>query len=281
MDGQDFYYEKRTIKSTNNVISSEPLNTVFRQSIQPLRGVRTMGVDSVSIPHTWYNISERLENNILLVDGTETPLPDANLSVQLDYGAPLFNSRPIIENYINTQLDLLYPATWNVRLGNDYKLIFSVTASSFTNETLQATERLGRLLGLDPDKVYDLATDLPFTADHVIDLQPIKSVFVRVMNSGTGVYSDGVANAATYDIPVGDTVYGEFINYESRTGHINLIPFSKQGTNIMISEISIGLVDDRGAYLDLNGADWSIVLGFRISPSERPMPMHLEKYFVD
>lgn len=277
-EAADLYYEKRTISSKNNMIS-EGLNSEFEQQLQPLRMVRTMSLESAKIPHTWYNISGRLDNNVAIINGVEVEWPATNLSAALDPNAvPV---APILVGYLNTQLTTAFPAgTWDVQLDLNYRLTLDVSAGAPIG-TFQVSEGLGCLLGIDPDIVYDVATDLPIVATDLIDLQPIKNVNLRIFNGATGILTDGRSQAATFDLPVDDTIYGDYINYSARDKHLNIVPFEMNGSNCMVSSIGLSIVDDRGIAIDLNGVDWTIVLGFRQDPKERPMPAIVGKFFQD
>lgn len=275
----DLYYEKRTIDSKNNTITNTPLNTNFEQQLQPLRMVRTMSLANATIPHTWYNISGRLENNIAIINGVEVEWPETNLSDALDPDAvPV---APIIVGYLNTQLTAAFPGgTWDVLLDLNRRITLDISAGAPVG-TFQVSKGLGCLLGIDPDIVYDVATDLPIVATNLIDFQPIKKVNLRIFNGATGILTDGRSQAATFDIPVGNTIYGDFIQYESREGHINIVPFEMNGSNCMVSNIGVNIVDDRGIPIDLNGVAWTLSLGFRQDPRERPLPEGVGSFFVD
>jgi len=279
MEADDLYYEKRTIDSKNNEVSNPSFNTQFIQQIQPLRMVRTMGLESVKIPHTWYNISKQLETSTATINGVDILWPDDNLTTSLDpNSAPV---APQIVNYLNTQLNTAFPlGTWNVSLGLDYRLTLDVSAGAPIG-TFQVTEGLGCLLGIDPDTEYDVSTDLPIVATNIIDLQPVKNIYLRIFNGATGILSNGRNQAATFDILVGDSIYGDFVHYQARSGHINVISFVMNGSNCMLSSIGVAVVDGKGRFLDLNGVGWNVVLGFRQDPKERPMPSIVGKYFIE
>lgn len=266
------HYEKRVLYSKNNT-SNSPLNTEFTQNIQPLRDIATVSLESASIPHSWYNISTQLGNNQAFVGGSLNLFPDANLTGDIDPTT----GNPQIEDYITTNFNNIIGAGgWRATLNTIDSTLTIDQITTVGLPTVVFSEDMACLFGLDSSKTYNFdlgSPDLPIVTNPV-DLQPIKNIYIREFNFPTGLYSNAISQAASFDIPV-TTNYGEINVYRARENHINTLLFEKQASNCNVSVVGLLIVDKNGKLIDLNNVPWSITLGFRQQIYERNSPGNL------
>lgn len=265
--------EKRALHSTANILNG-PLNTVFEQQIQPLRNLAVLQLESASIPHSWYNISENLGNNVITITGTPATFSDANLTGDIDPST----GNPQIEDYLVTELTSLFVGgTWTVSLNMDATLTIDETTGTIT-DTFTVNSGVGYTLGLDPSVTYDPTTDFPLTTG-VIDLQPVKELYIVISNTTEGIYTDGRAQSATFSMPVNGN-FGDIERYNSKNGLMNAIPFIDKSSKCYMDNIGILIVNKHGKPIDLNNVPWHIILLARQYEQERPMPPRIGQYFV-
>lgn len=225
---------------------------------RPLRGLRVATLQFATIPHSWYNISEILGTNTMdiVFDGVTYTITLA----EGNYDVTTFTAE--LKRAINAAIppaDALVPFQLTyVEANNNIQIYRPLTQTlvfpSYDNP-LDAP-RLYNILGIDFHDGWS-ATVIPIASSvsgytGFIDMHPVKAIQITHNKLEHSVeYANGIDAAFTFCIPV-DVNFGEFITYNSATGHRNVALFPAENQNI--GQVDLAYYDQRGRPIDFNGA---------------------------
>lgn len=224
---------------------------------RPLRGLRAATLQFATIPHSWYNISEALSTNTMdVVYGGDTytiTLVEGNYDV-VGFGTAFKTAL----NAILVNPDSLIPFQVYYSASNNYFQIYRPvdTPLSFPSyDNPLDAPRLYNILGIDFHDGW-AADIIPSTSvsgyTGFVDMHPVKSIQITHNRLEHSVeYASGIDAAFTFSIPV-DVNFGEFILYNSATGHRNVALFPADNQNI--GNVDLGYFDQRGRPIDFRGA---------------------------
>jgi hypothetical protein len=206
---------------------------------------------SVWIPMTYYNVFS--ENNRLDIeynpgDSQTIIFPEGNRDIDF------------LVSFLNLNLRYGYEAIYDPSTN---KISFSTFDSNPQNEHLVflPTSTCEHLLGFQTGNL----NTLPFTCQFGVDMTRTSSIMIRTNLHGTNrdPYTRRMSDILC-KIPVSHQQPNELIEYSQ--------PAFIRVTNQMINHFTIGLFDDDGRYLNLNGNRYTLTLQISIERDENHIP---------
>lgn len=209
-----------------------------------------ISVQHAVIPYSFYNINAN--NNVLtiqeiVVDGNGAPTGTINNTLYISYG-----------NYNAYQLTSYLSSLFvGGRMVVTYDIIrnkFTFTNSTYNFKFLAAYTSCGELLGLSSSDLYNTSALKSYTSKNVINLAPIRCICLAT-NLQTGCINNSLQNEMNIlaSIPVDTQPYSIITHKNNNNFKVNL-------HNNFFNNISIKLVDDTGAPIDLNSQFFSLTL---------------------
>ena len=192
---------------------------------------------SAWIPLTYYNVfsdNNRLDVSYSPADNQSLVIPEGNRDI--DY----------IIAFLNANLRYGYEASYDMSTN---KLLFSTTNVENDHLVVLPTSTCGHLLGL----TSNVLNTLPFEGQNGVDMTRTSSIMIRTNLHGTNrdPYTRRMSDILC-KIPVAHQQPNEIIEY-SQPAFIRI-------TNQMLNHFTIGLFDDDGRYLNLNGNRYTLTL---------------------
>lgn len=200
---------------------------------------------SAWIPLSYFNVfsgNNRLDISYSPTDHQNLVIPEGNRDI--DY----------IIYFLNTNLRYGYEAAYDVSTN---KLLFSTTNIEINHFLILPTSTCGHLLGL----ALDVLNTLPFEGQTGVDMTRTSSIMIRTNLHGTNrdPYTRRMSDILC-KIPVTHQQPNEIIEY-SQPAFIRI-------TNQTLNHFTIGLFDDDGRYLNLNGNRYTMTLQVSIERDE-------------
>ena len=200
---------------------------------------------SVWIPLTYYNVfsgNNRLDIAYSPSDTQSIVIPDGNRNIDF------------IIDFLNANLRHGYEVTYDEATN---RLSFSTTDLDNNHLLVLPTTTCGHLLGL----ALDVLNTLPFVAQYGVDMTRTSSILIRTNLHGTNrdPYTRRMSDIL-YKVPVTHQQPNEIIEYTQ--------PAFVRITNQTLNHFMIGLFDDDGRYLDLNGNRYTLTLQVSIERDE-------------
>lgn len=231
---------------------------IYKINLKPNHKFNYMAVVSANVPKSYYLV-EAARNNayFVLTEGASSAtvtLPDGNYNVT--------SFQPLMETALNNaSISMGHAFMYNITFPNTNtetqtnKFTYSVS----NNAGVQPVFTFGvNSTGMSNMMGFNDFTSNTFVADTIISTitvrfqhtfyVQIKSSSARQPNSG----DDDTSILAT--LPVGNTVDGNFINYEM----IDLSDAGVELTNPNSNQFTFSLYDDDDQLLNLQGQDWTM-----------------------
>jgi hypothetical protein len=199
---------------------------------------------NAEIPHTWYNVSEQLQNNLLSIDGVSTAITEANYDIFTLLDA------------INTA-NLQFTASFS-----DLTSRVSLENTDTSNHTLDASG-LARVLGFPTTTTITAGQTV--TGPGVVNLATIHAIYLHSDLAVANVISTKNNNFESIigKVPVG-TEPGDSIVYDPD------VPWVSRLDARSIASFRLSLRDQNGKLIQLNGCNFELSLTFEIHNIERP-----------
>lgn len=200
---------------------------------------------SVWIPLTYYNVfsgNNRLDIAYTPSDTQSLVIPDGNRNIDF------------IIDFLNANLRHGYEVTYDEATN---RLSFSTTDIDNNHLLVLPTTTCRHLLGLS----LDVLNTLPFVAQYGVDMTRTSSIMIRTNLHGTNrdPYTRSMSDILC-KVPVTHQQPNEIIEYTQ--------PAFVRITNQTLNHFMIGLFDDDGRYLDLNGNRYTLTLQVSIERDE-------------
>lgn len=252
----DHVQKKVYVHSTDRIGGT---STRFRVSISDtIENVKSVDLHYCAIPNTQYLIEVGINDTFSL-----TELANPPVNVVLTEGS---YSASELEVELKTQLDSVSPtvSTYTVVLNpTTLKLIITSTGPqfdfTFTGTGFYVLEQyIGFNTGVNSSVLVGGVQTLQ--SPNVINLARDTELFIKFTNFSNIVRgSDG--RASCFIVPV-TTNFGSFTIFNENSAFESIVFQSFQ--QLMVKDLDIELVDRHGQNVNLNGADWSMVLAFRM-----------------
>ena len=222
------------------------------------RKIKTMRMISCIIPNTLYvfNNNPVKPNNTFTLK--ETAQPDATVTIT----PGTYNITQLLTE-LGTQLSAVsptgsvYTATFN---SVTQKLTISSTITTFqlyfSYSQSQSSPYIQ--LGYNVNVNYPSVAALSNISPNSINLTGSPYLIVKIGNVQDSVYTT-FNISGNYYIPL-NAEYG-FVNYYQPSTNEETVSIIDDNNNT-ISYLDIGLVDENGLFVDLNGAEWSFAISF-------------------
>lgn len=231
------YSQFISINSQDRNAGGTPTN--FTIPINPIAKPTKATLLWASIPYTMYNIQEGVNDSLVLGD------PNGPIPIQIPaqyYSAPALAT--ILSHLLSTAGTQAYTVTYSP---NTFKLTVTTATTPFTLD-FSVANSCAAVLGFNPTIT---SSALAHTGDKVIDLGE-SSLFIDIAELSTGVYNHSQPH--TFMIPITVNA-GSSIQLQSP-------PSVPQIVNVPSSlyQLTIKLVKANREVVDLNGAEWQILL---------------------
>ena len=206
---------------------------------------------NAEIPHTWYNVSEQLQNNLLSIDGVSTAITEANYDIFTLLDAINAASLP-------------FTATFS-----DLTSRVSLENTDISDHTLDASG-LARVLGFPTTTTITAGQSV--TAPGVVNLATIHAIYLHSDLAVANVISTKNNNFESIigKVPVG-TEPGDSIVYDPD------VPWVSRLDARSIASFRLSLRDQNGKLIQLNGCNFELSLTFEIHSLGQPDASRLEQ----
>ncbi len=252
------------IVTVDTLYNTSSTDTVFLA--EKIAGVKQLEVDSVSIPYTFYNITASNNTITVIKQGGAT----LNLALTPGYYASITD----VISAINTLLSATYGAgavvfsihsitkKTIITCTANYMFTFNTDASDYLKNSFNKS--LGFMLGFRDNLTYSNTFVSPAVAimmlpRHIyLTLNEWSGQSVRNFSAPTssGVISNNII--CKISVPNG-LAFGSIINASPSNGLL-VTEVRKYMEKINILRMELTLVDETGAKLDLNGANFIVAL---------------------
>jgi hypothetical protein len=230
-----------------------PTFTVLSLGMRHTTGGGKIGVKSIELPYTFFTCRNGINNAFRYTQSNGTTSKIIYLSGSVIEGSPNIN---VIVANLKAQLDVnTEGAVWTITVNaSTGKLTFlSTFAATFT----QIDPEVFAMIGLNAGNPPTFFSNLAYTTPHVINVNPVKYVFVHS------------------DLPTSVNDYDSFTKNHSQV--ITKIPINVNAfSNVFVenseieyrpcgqisSVLSFRLTDTKNREINLNGVPWSITLDF-------------------
>jgi hypothetical protein len=202
---------------------------------------------SVWIPLTYYNVfsgNNRLDIAYTPSDTQSLAVPEGNRNIDF------------IIDFLNANLRHGYEVTYD-EATNRLSFIPAEGGGTPNHFIVLPTTTCGHLLGL----AFDVLNTLPFVAQYGVGMTRTSSIVIRTNLHGTNrdPYTRSMSDILC-KVPVMHQQPNEIIEYTQ--------PAFVRITNHTLNHFMIGLFDDDGRYLDLNGNRYTLTLQVSIERDE-------------
>ena len=150
-----------------------------------------------------------------------------------------------------------FTTTYAVAFNNTTSKI-TITATGPGGNLETCTGTLGPLLGFN--------TTTTNLSNVYVGSDPVNITYSNMMaitsNEWTkynhpNIRTDGLVASIIYNVPIGTTIYGANVYWQSKSQHINIIPWDRSQT---INNFDIELYDDNGRLVDMNNSNYTLEL---------------------
>lgn len=230
----------------------------YKINLKPNHRFNYMAVVSANIPKSYYLVEAARDNAVfILTEGASSiavTLPDGNYNVT--------SFQPLMEDALNAasvamghafMYDITFPNTNTETQTNKFTYSVSNNTGIQPSFTFGSNSTgMSNMMGFDDNTVNTFVADtlvstITVRFQHTFYVQ-IKSSSARQPNSG----DEDTSILAT--LPVGNTLDGNFINYEL----IELADAGVELTNPNSNQFTFSLYDDDDRLLNLQGQDWTM-----------------------
>lgn len=255
---QDALQKKIYINSRNRDAGTA---TRFRINLDTTyNNIKSLELHICSIPNTIYLIRTGVNDTFNLAE-----FGVGNATVTLSAGS---YSSTQIETELMTQLDAvslasLSGATYTVSISpTTLKMTIVSTGPqfdlTFSGTQYELEQYIGFLSGVNSSSLVGGSQTLVST--NVVNLSPLTELFLKFTNFGNIIRTDeGVSSAFMVPVLVN---YGDYIIFQENNGFPSIIFQSYNEINL--SYLEVELVDRFGQPVDLNGAEWSFCISFKL-----------------
>ena len=242
----------------------------------------SMTINSIEMPLTYYNISDRQNNNIFTISGNTIRLDDGLYSFDTGHNnKTIANS---IKDEINNKLLMYSDISINIseldgktKITNNnsshaYTIDFNVDNSNaycdYLNNSLN--QKLGSILGFI-DASYIIPTSRSITSENICNINYPRYVYIVVNDYQTNMKNYFMPASPNINIP---NIIGR-INMQAlledktafKTVNINDYVYSQPFVREYfgpcdIKKLKIQLLDEYGRSFSLNNGNWSFVISF-------------------
>ena len=195
------------------------------------------------IPHTWFNISEQLENTKIRVDGVDSlVLSEASYDIYT------------ILDAVNASTAFPYTATFDE---STTKVTLANSDSSTHTINFSTSRGLAKALGFDRSDAI-VAADASLTSGGVVNLAPVHAIYVHSDLSVGNVISTRQMNFESIiaKVPVATEQF-EIINHAPDNPTVSVLD------NKAVQSFRISLRDQNNKLLQLNDARFELSLMFQ------------------
>jgi len=226
-------------------------------SVRSLKNVVALSIQSVQLPHMFYNIYNATLKYIRVSDGAQRELvvDDGQYTIDqlMDHIVVKFNAYEangaMVYNATTSQTPDLNDITQKLSLnfGMDIKIQSGTDC------------KLGEILGFSHDGTVYATTNNAVVAPYIFDLSGNDCVYIhsKTLSNGASDLEVNLKNVhSILAIPL-DVFFGETAYYSNKSNGSNLIKFNSPRN---ITHIPISIKDNRGNQLSIQGADWTMVI---------------------
>lgn len=232
--------------------TTTPSNPIAVSLATPINSVVGVELLSATIPKTLYNITA-LNNLLTFTDGTGT------FTITLPPGA--YGATTLL-TAIQSAMNAVSPG-YTVAIGaTTFKV--TITYAGVGNITLSfdAARSIGPTLGYLPTSLTGAQT---YTAPKVISLDQPYDWFVVCSQARASGSTTGTLTGFNWSIPMGGSISGDIVVWTTNEEYSSRVAISK--TNL--KALNFAICDDQGAALDLQGAEWSLLIRCYCEPTGR------------
>jgi hypothetical protein len=224
----------------------------FRVSIPSFYGTGLVALLSASIPNTLYNISSATNNNTIYWSRAATPY-SATLSDGAYAVTDLLTALPAAMN--NADAGGVYSATYNTVT---MKLTITSTDATFSLTLSNRTNAAWNNLGFQ--STTNTAGALSQVGDSVIRLDFPAHLYIDISLPGQDVVNTSWVRA-NYLVPM--TNISQYVEVYNRASTFDQLQCYSLGNGV--SSLYVRLLRPDGSVAQLNGGEWSFVLGVEIN----------------
>jgi len=239
---------------------------------QPINDVRTISVENIEIPVSFYNISDAIGNNVMNVNNSIVIVPDGFYS-----SISLKTALNILLQTFNLQFDISSNPHSTIRntSGADISIKFAIQSSTSINgssiadfDKYNIKSKLGWLLGFR-NISYNIPINSYLKSEGLLDLSGPRYLYLVIDEFTTSSSSSFISPLPTsiinknilakISIDYNHFPFGNVIVATSKNGYLVSDVRSYNG-KVNLQKLKIQLVNEYGKPVHLNGLDFSFSL---------------------